>query len=254
MLEETKNIWIAANHSFQRFDNKLIHYLSKQKTISRWEYYQHQDEPSCYKVALELLEDYLNSTQQPINLIGHGTGGLLGLLYARKYPEKVKSLTLLGVGCYPSVDWQAHYYALREFLSCSQRIALAQMVQKMFGQQNQYNTKGLSKILQQDLKTSPSPHSIFRKVSIKNRKIETPLMVCGSRNDSIVDRNSLRGWEKYLKPEDVIWELPQGNHFFHYFYPEEVSKQVLGFWQTVERGQNTLEKQFQLYSEVKGNR
>lgn len=248
MSKITKNIWIAANPSFQRFDNRLVRQLSKLQPVSRWEYYQHQDEPSCYKAALSLLENYLDSIEESVNLIGHSTGGLLGLLYARKYPDKVKSLTLLGVGCHPAVDWQIHYYALREFLPCSQRILLAQMVQKMFGQQNQYNTKGLSAILQQDLNTSPSPHSLFRRVSLKNRKIEPPLMVCGSSNDSIVDRNSLRGWQEYLKPEDILWELPQGHHFFHYFYPEEVSRKVLKFWKTVDRGYNILEKQFQLYS------
>jgi pimeloyl-ACP methyl ester carboxylesterase len=175
--------------------------------------------------------------EEPVNLIGHSTGGLLGLLYADKYPEKVRSLTLLGVGCYPAVDWQIHYYALREFLPCSQRVILAQMVQKMFGQQNQYNTKGLSKILQQDLNTSPSPHSLLRRVSLSPREIKSPLMVCGSTDDAIVDRNALRGWQNYLKPNDILWEFPQGNHFFHYFYPQEVSRKIIKFWQEIEEKQ-----------------
>ena len=242
MSKQIKNVWIAANHSFQRFDNRLLRHLSYGSPVARWEYYQHQDEPSCLKIALSLLENYLDSQEQPINLIGHSTGGLLGLLYARKYPKKVKSLTLLGVGCHPAVDWQIHYYALREFLPCSQRIILAQMVQKMFGRQNQYNTKGLSKILQQDLNTSPSPHSLFRRITIPNRSIASPLMVCGSVDDSICDRNCLRGWQEYFKPGDVLWECPQGNHFFHYFYPQEVSRQVLKFWQRVSRPKITNQR------------
>lgn len=245
MSQIANNIWIAANHSFQRFDNRLLLYLSKEKAVARWEYYQNQDEGSCYKIALSFLEDYLSSLKQPVNLIGHSTGGLLGLLYAHKHPEKVKSLTLLGVGCHPAVDWQIHYYALREFLPCSQRIILAQMVQKMFGKQNQYNTKALSKILQQDLNTSPSPHSLFRRVNINPRGIKSPLMVCGGKDDFIVDRNSLRGWQEYFKSEDVLWECPQGNHFFHYFYPEEVSQQVLKFWQAVATGNYVREAKIQ---------
>ena len=233
MSKATKHIWIAANHSFQRFDNRLIRQLSHHQPVARWEYYQNQDEPSCLNVALSLLEDYLDKLEQPVNLVGHGTGGLLGLLYTRRYPARVKSLTLLGVGCYPAVDWQIHYYALREFLPCSKRIILAQMVQKIFGRQNQYNTKGLSKILQQDLDTSPSPHSLLRRVSIHPQGVKPPLMVCGSLNDTICDLNSLRGWQKYLKSEDILWECPQGNHFFHYFYPQEVSRQILKFWRIV---------------------
>lgn len=237
MSQLANRVWIAANHSFQRFDNKLLRYLSQDKPIARWEYYQHKDEPSCYQIALNYLADYLDTISHPVNLIGHSTGGLIGLLYARKHPEKVRSLTLLGVGCYPAVDWQAHYCAMRGFLPCSERIILAQMVHKLFGKQNQYNTKGLSNVLRQDLNTSPSPHSLFRRVKVKNSRILAPLMVCGGSKDAIVDRNSLRGWQPYLKDTDVIWEFPQGNHFFHYFYPQEVSEKVLQFWQRVENSQ-----------------
>ncbi|VEP16534.1 conserved hypothetical protein [Hyella patelloides LEGE 07179] len=252
MSEITNNVWIAANHSFQRFDNHLLRHLSYHQPVARWEYYQHQDEPSCLEIALSFLENYLNSLQQPVNLIGHSTGGLLGLLYSRKYPNKVKSLTLLGVGCHPAVDWQIHYYALREFLPCSQRIILAQMVQTMFGQQNQYNTKGLSLILQQDLNTSPSPHSLFRRVNINPGGIKSPLMVCGGSNDNIVDLNSLRGWQEYFKPGDVLWECPQGNHFSHYFYPEKVSRKILEFWKAVAR-KNYIQKAAIKVSSLKTN-
>ena len=233
MSKPVENVWISANQSFKRFENSLLRHLSYQNSIARWEYAQHQDEPSSLEIALSLLQEYLDSLQQPVNLIGHSTGGLLGLLYTQRYPTKVKSLTLLGVGCNPAVDWQSHYYALRKFLPCSQDIILAQMVQKMFGKQNQYNTKGLSKILQHDLNTSPSPHSLFRQISIPNKTVNAPLMVCGGANDAVCDRNSLAGWQEYLKPEDIIWKCPQGNHFFHYFYPEKVSRQVLKFWQTL---------------------
>jgi len=34
----------------------------------------------------------------------------LGWLYTRHYRQRVRSLTLLGVGVYPGIDWQAHYY------------------------------------------------------------------------------------------------------------------------------------------------
>ena len=231
MPASVDRVWIAANHSFQRFDNKLLHRLSQDKPVARWEYYQHQDEPSSYQIALDYLTNYLDSLERPVDLIGHSTGGLLGLLYARKYPEKVKSLTLLGVGCHPAIDWQSHYYAMRGFLPCSDRIILAQMVHKIFGKQNQYNTKGLSRILQQDLKTSPSPHSLYQLVKVPNCQITPPLLVCGSQNDAIVDYNSLQGWQPYLKSEDRIWTCSQGNHFFHYFYPHEVSQQILQFWQ-----------------------
>ena len=230
MSKNISSLWINTNPSFQRFETPLIRYLSRHLTVARWEYYQDQDEPCSLDIALVLLHDYLKSLSQPIHLIGHSTGGLLGLIYARKYPHKVKSLTLLGVGCYPAVNWQAHYYALRQLLPCSQEIVLTQMVQKIFGYQGKYNTKGLLEVLKRDLDTSPSPHSLYKRYSVTPEGISVPLMVCGSQNDAIVDINSLRGWQNYLKPEDILWEHPLGHHFFHYFYPQESGRQILKFW------------------------
>ena len=87
-------------------------------------------------------------------------------------------------------------------------MVLAQMVQKLFGRQNRYNTKGLVEILQQDLNTSPSPHSLYRQVTIPAGRIAAPMMVCGGEHDIIVDFNSLTGWLSYFKEGDVLWKSP----------------------------------------------
>lgn len=154
-------VWINANSSFKHFDGRIIRYISKQVPIAYWEYHQELDEASSMNIALTLLHEYLESKSEPIDLIGHGTGGLLGLLYARKYPCRMKSLTLLGVGYAPSIDWQAHYYQMRKLLPCSQDIILGRIVQMMFGYQSHSNIKNLVKILKQDLDKAPSAHSLY---------------------------------------------------------------------------------------------
>ena len=226
-------LWLSTNPSFSRFEQPLMRYLSNHMTVAQWEYLQSQDEPTSLDTALVLLHDYLKSHHQPINLIGHSTGGLLGLLYARKHPERVKSLTLLGVGAHPYVDWQAHYYALRQLLNCSRTIVLTQMVYNLFGYHNQRSTKGLIRILEQDLNTSPSPHSLFERVSGACGGVDVPMMVCGSQEDVVIDPTALQGWRQWLKPEDVLWECPQGSHFFHYFHPQMVGRQVVKFWNSL---------------------
>lgn len=241
-------IWLDTNPSFRRFNHLLTNYLSRQVKIAHWEYYQNQDEASSLDIALVLLHDYLKSLSQPISLIGHSTGGLLGLLYARKYPERVKSLILLGVGFHPAIDWQIHYYTLRKLLPCTQEVILAQMVQQLFGYQDRYNTKGLIEILKQDLKTSPSPHSLYKRISIVPGGVSMPLMVCGSKDDVIVDRHTLQGWQNYIKPGDNIWECPLGSHFFHYFYPQKVGKQILKFWYSLDESQSNYRKILSTYS------
>lgn len=234
MFQTIETIWVNANPSFKRFDRRVVNCLSEQKAIALWEYNQHQDEGSSLDIALVLLHDYLKSLSQPVHLIGHGTGGLIALLYARKYPCRVKSLILLGVGVHPAIDWQAHYYALRKLLPCSQEIVLAQMVQRAFGYQNRSNTKSLVEVLKQDLNTSPSPHSLYRQIRIAAGGVEMPLMICGSKNDEITDSNALTGWLTYFKDQDVLWQCPAGHHFFHYFFPHKVSQEVIKFWEGIE--------------------
>ncbi|MGV2829080.1 alpha/beta fold hydrolase [Myxosarcina sp. GI1(2024)] len=231
--QATAPVWINANPSFKHFDGRIVRYLSNQVPIAYWEYRQEPDDPSSLDTALCLLHDYLQSKSQPIDLIGHGTGGLLGLLYARQYSHKVKSLTILGVGSNPASDWQAHYYQMRKLLSCSQEIVLARMVQMMFGHQDRINTRNLVKILQRDLYTAPTAHSLYQLGKVKSGGVSMPLMICGSENDGIVTPPILQGWSDNLKDSDVLWVNPLGHHFFHYFFPEQVGRQVIKFWQRV---------------------
>lgn len=236
---ETAPIWINANPSFKYFDGRIIRYLSQQIPIAYWEYHQEIDEASSIEIGLTLLHDYLKSKSQPIDLIGHGTGGLLGLLYAREYPQRVKSLTLLGVGCTPSIDWQAHYYQMRKLLPCSQDIILARMVQMMFGHQSQANTTKLVETLKQDLYTAPTAHSLYQLDRVQSGGVLMPMMVCGSENDGISDRSALQGWSDYLKDEDLLWLNPLGHHFFHYFFPENTGRKIIKFWQKLEQPLDT---------------
>jgi pimeloyl-ACP methyl ester carboxylesterase len=230
MSKKIHALWLNTNPSFQRFQRPLFRYLSNQFTLAHWQYCQDHDEPSSLDIALVLLHDYLKTLSYPVHLVGHSTGGLLGLLYARKYPERVKSLTLLAVGVHPTVDWQAHYYILRSMLPCSSEIVLAQMVQNMFGFYSKPYLKDLIKILRRDLNTSPSPHSLYQRVSINPGGVAMPLMVCGSQDDVIADINLVRGWQQYLEPGDLLYECPQGHHFFHYFHSQLVGRKIVKFW------------------------
>lgn len=228
-------VWINANPSFKYFDGRIIRYLSNQFPIAYWEYNQDLDEASSLDIALTLLYEYLKSRPGEINLIGHGTGGLLGLLYARKYPHRVKSLTLLGVSCAPAIDWQAHYYHMLKMLPCSQEVLLERMAQMMFGHQSCSNTTSLVKILKKDLYTAPTKHSLFQIDLVRSGAASMPMMVCGSNNDGIIDPPSLKRWRNYLKKDDLLWTTPMGHHFFHYFFPELTGRQIIKFWKGVEQ-------------------
>ena len=234
IMPATAPIWINANPSFKCFDGRIVRYLSSKLPLAYWQYSQELDEGSSLDVALTLLHDYLKSKSQPVDLIGHSTGGLLGLLYARQYPHRVKSLTVLGVGHNPAIDWQTHYYQMRKLLPCSQEILLARMVQMMFGNQSRRNVLSLIKILKEDLCFAPTAHSLYSLERINPISVSMPLMVCGSDNDGIIDRPALDVWQDNLKETDVLWTNPLGHHFFHYFFPEATGRQIIKFWQKIE--------------------
>ncbi|MBR8836545.1 MAG: alpha/beta hydrolase [Stigonema ocellatum SAG 48.90 = DSM 106950] len=224
-------LWVNTSPSLLRFAQPLLCHLSHQVTVRVWEYSQSQDEASSLDSAVLLLHDYLQSCDKAVHLIGHSTGGLLGLLYTRQYPEKVKSLTLLAVGADAAVDWRSHYYTHLPFLS-RQKILTA-MVYNLFGYQKDVTVKRLEKLLQRDLDCSLSPHSPFKRLSVPTCPVPVPLMVCGSTNDIIVEPDALQEWRPYLMEGDRLWECQKGRHFFHFFEPTLVGDEILNFWASV---------------------
>jgi pimeloyl-ACP methyl ester carboxylesterase len=233
MSQFPDTLFLNVSPRFKKFNHPLLLYLSKHGTIAQWEYQQTLDEPISLEVALTLLHDYLKQFDRPIHLLGHSTSGLLGLLYARRYPERVKSLTLLSVGVHPTIDWQAHYYVTLKMLPCTREIILAQMVYNLFGYKRKSEIRSWVEILKRDLSTSLSPHTLFQRVSIPPGGVSVPLFVSGSQNDVIVDIHQLQGWKSWLKEGDRLWECSEGRHFFHYLYPQQLGDEILHFWESI---------------------
>ncbi|CAA9400285.1 hypothetical protein AVDCRST_MAG94-5870 [uncultured Leptolyngbya sp.] len=224
-------LWLNTSPSLRCFAQPLLRYLSHHTTIAQWDYCQSQDEASSLEAAILLLHDYLKFRKQPIHLMGHSTGGLLGLLYARRYPEKVKSLSLFAVGVDAALDWQAHYYVHRPFID-RQRL-LTVMVYNLFGYRDALTIKRLEDVLEQDLDCSLSPHSLLQQQSMLPEAVPVPLLVCGSTDDLIIEPCALQAWQPWLKAGDRLWECPEGRHFFHYFQAQPLAKEVLNFWQSL---------------------
>lgn len=194
-------VWLTPNSVFHAFHSPLLNYLSQAGSVAHWEYLQNQDEGSSLENALLSLQDYLETLSQPIHLIGHGLGGWLGLLYSRRFPRKIKSLTLLSVGVNPALDWQAYYYALFKQIYCPQEIILEQMVYHLFGEHNNPMTHYLLEVLRRDLLSSPSPHSLYQQVSGEKGGVDVPLFVCGSEDDLVVSPTAIKGGNCYFNSQ-----------------------------------------------------
>ena len=106
MNHQYNALWLSVSPQLQRFDQRLLQRLIKTTAVRQWNYRQTSDEPCCLETCLVLLHDYLKQQDQPMHLLGHGMSGIAGLLYARRHPERVASLTLLSVGANPTISWQ----------------------------------------------------------------------------------------------------------------------------------------------------
>ncbi|MBH8553276.1 alpha/beta fold hydrolase [Nostocaceae cyanobacterium CENA357] len=224
-------IWISSSRVLQRFDRPLLQYISRYMNVTQWEYRQDKDEGSSIDEAVALLNEFLVQSSHPVHLAGHGAGGAIALSYARCYPEKVRSLTLLAVASQPANTWHVHYYLQRQLFTISREQVLASSVRHLFGEQPRHTTKKLISVLDRDLEQSPLLHSLFKLVDLPKGGVSMPMLVCGSKNDSIVHPPALQEWLNLFKPEDNLWECPKGHHFFHYFYPQKVGETMLDFWQ-----------------------
>jgi pimeloyl-ACP methyl ester carboxylesterase len=104
----------------------------------------------------------LQDAEQPYHLVGHGMSGIVALLFARQYPEKVRSLTLLAIAAQPAINWHSHYYIQRQLMPCTQVQLLAQIAQSLFGTPLPESVMPLVSALAKDLELAPSPHSLYQ--------------------------------------------------------------------------------------------
>jgi pimeloyl-ACP methyl ester carboxylesterase len=249
MSKNPNIIWLNASPSLRWVDQPLLRHLVQSRPTAQWEYYQSLDEASSLDTAVELLHQYLMSRpadtdhHSGVHLAGHGISGVVGLLYARRFPQYVRSLTLLSVAAQPATTWHTHYYFQRQFLLYSRARLLAQNVGSLFGDIPNHLVCSFVKALERDLEESPNGHSLLRLSNLTRGGISAPLLICGSETDPVVSPETLSEWKPYLKQADAMWTYPKGRHFFHYYHPQAVSDRIQAFWHASEHYSNpTLPK------------
>lgn len=248
MKQEFDVLWLSVSPHLKCFDQRLLSQLVKAAPIRRWEYCQTLDEPCCIDAVVTALHEYVSARAElekssgqgdyKVHLIGHGVSGVVGLLYARRYPQQVASLTLLSVGAMPAVNWQAHYYALRQLLPCSREIILAQMTRLLFGSQPIRFAKALMQLLARDLDSNLTLHSLAHHTKILPGGVTVPLLVCNGQEDSITYAQKQALWHDWMKPGDRLWSCPEGHHFFHFQHPAIVANRIADYWQQASVGRS----------------
>jgi pimeloyl-ACP methyl ester carboxylesterase len=229
-------LWLNASPRMKGLDRPMLRMLAKQYHIAQWEYVASWDRGTSFEVAQLLLKDYLiqlPADASPVHLVGHGLSGVLALEVARLFPEKIKSLVLLGIGGQIDQTWHAYYHRQRQRLASDRQMLVKQMVYQLFERPLPYPVDCLKTLLAQDLELSPNLHSSGQCLSLPARQVSVPMLVCGSLTDSIVSPEALETWKPYLKTTDRFWLCPSGKHFFHFYHPEAVVEQLCEFWQSL---------------------
>jgi len=229
-------LWLNLSRGLRCLHRPLLRELSRYHSVAQWDYQQGLDEPASLDEPLTLLHDHLKSKSTPTHLAGHGLSGVLGLLYARQYPERVKSLTLLAVGPQPDILWQSHYYTHRRLLGCNRDLVFSMLVSQLFGESVRSIAQELACRLKYDLDETPSPHSLLQDGEISAGGAPVPIFACGSADDVVVGSDTLERWRQWLSPDqqDAVWQCPSGKHFFHYFHANQVCRAMVNFWRSLE--------------------
>jgi pimeloyl-ACP methyl ester carboxylesterase len=152
-------VWLSSSAALAKFDQPLLKYLSKYMKVAHWEYHSEKDEGSSIDEVVDLLNGSLTTCTGSIHLASHGVGSAIALNFARRYPEKVRSLTLLAVAPQPAHTWYTDYYVQRDLFPISREHVLANSVCNLFGKQPHHTTKKLMGTLDQDLDQTPFSHS-----------------------------------------------------------------------------------------------
>ena len=247
-------LWLSVSPHLKGFDRRLLLQLAKSASVRQWEYCQGIDEPCSAASVVDALYDYLTerialekasgNNNAKVHLAGHGVSGIIGLLYARRYPEHVASLSLLSVASRPAINWQAHYYALRQLLPCSREMVLAQMTRILFGEQPASFAKALSHLLAKDLDSNLTLHSLAHHARILSEPLSVPLLVCNGEVDAITCTQNEETWHDWSSSEALNtssfhrWVCFRGHHFFHFQYPEAVASVMTDHWQQANSPDN----------------
>jgi pimeloyl-ACP methyl ester carboxylesterase len=235
-------VGICTSQPLRRFDLPLLRSLSRQYAVAQWEYCQEPDEPIDLNMAIDSLHNYLDTCDAPVHLVGHGIAGLLGWLYARQYPEQVRSLTLVSVGVNLSTSWHSHYYEQRQLMSCNRDTMLMRTAFYLFGYRDKDMLQWLAELLKQDLDNSLIPHSLYAQTYTAPTPIAVPLLVCGALDDYVIagGEHAYQKWRLHLKENDRLWLSEQGKHFLHYSQWQSVSNQIRAFWNSLTLVSNTF--------------
>lgn len=231
-------VWLDAQPSLYCFNHKLAVLLSRTRAIRRWSFQHDPDESCSMETIHNFLAQSLEDFQEPPHLIAHGLSGTIACLFAHRYTELIRSVTVLSVDTLSCNHWHNHYLAMRSKLPCSRSQILSQLSLNMLSKENLRINSSLSQSLERCLDFDYTPGSIVGQQEINClTPPDVPMLILNGKNDFVVDAGSLERWKSILKAGDCIDLIHQGRHFFQYSKAAEVAQKINTFIELTGIGQ-----------------
>ncbi len=224
-------LWLNVSPSLSWLHAPLLQRLARSVSIARWNYSQTLAAPSALDSAIARLHQYLQArATDPLHLVGHGLSAAFACQYADRYPQQVRSLTLLSVAPQEMATWHLYYYLQRQQLSICRIRLLMGIAQCLLGGQSFPLIQRLALALDRDLEAAPSLYSLLCHLSQPNPAPSVPVLLGNSQDDAVVKAFSPEEWANRLPTGSCQWLAPAGRHFFHYFAPDAIAHQMFQFW------------------------
>lgn len=164
-------------------------------------------ERTVYDVLLQRFAEYCNEFDERLNLCGLSLGGILALDYAKKFPEKINSIILIGVP-----------YTIPKFLFKLQGVIFHLMPQQNF------EKMGIGKKDFISLVDSMGNLDIASKLDTIQCKT---LILCGEKDNQ--NRKSSELLKANIK-KSSLQIVDNASHEVNVDNPKELAKIISGFW------------------------
>ena len=203
---------------------------------------------------LESLLDHLNVTDN-ITLVLHDWGGMIGMAYATRYPERIKRLVILNTSAFhlpkdKSVPWQLklsripvvgailnqgfNIFARGAVKQCVTRTSMSPEVAAAYlaPYDNWSHRRAIKKfVFDIPLKTSDAAYQTVNHVDKTIGQFSaTPMLVCWGLKDFVFDHHFLKEWETRF-PDAEFHRFDDVGHYILEDAPEDVIPLVQQFLQ-----------------------
>ena len=229
-MQPSSVLWLDAQPSLYCFNRRLARLLSESRTVRQWSFQHDLDESCSVETIHNLLVESLNDLDEPPHLIAHGLSGSIACLFAQRYPNLIRSLTVLSVDTQSCNHWTNHYLTMRSQLPCSRSQILSHLASALLKTDHVHVNSALSQLLEKCLDSDFISGSVVGQQSIDSlTPPDVPMLILNGEYDFVVDSGSLHRWRSVLKSGDYVDLIPQGRHFFQFSHAALVVEKINAF-------------------------